>query len=172
MQLGAPSVMTKQDVTFDLRTFDRQLFCENRPTVASDCLRSSKMAAVPRYLSSSARSLACPLQQAARPNFSIPSFLYPPQQQFRAASGQGSKSKSGKAGAKTKSKSKNKKSKEYKEYDLTKAIQFSLCDAMRFASGFSVSLSRATKLNSAADPKAIAFQIYPCIRSWKGSQIR
>ena len=137
MRLAASGVMTKRDVLLTSELPNCQLFCGNRTTAANDYPRSSKMAAVPRYLSSSARSLACPLQQAARPNFSIPSFLYPAQQQFRAASAQGSKSKSGKAGTKTKTKSKNKKSKEYKEYDLKKAIQFSLCDAMRFASGFS-----------------------------------
>lgn len=144
--------MTKPDV-LELRT---------SKLTASSCsyqriLQSNAMAPTARYLASFTRGLTCPFQQSARPNFSPPSFLYPAQQQSRAAH-QTAKARASKSDKSDKP-VKTKRRKEFKQYDLKDAIQFSLCDAMRYVHAYAVCFPlllfcghRSDKLSQGACP--------------------
>lgn len=81
------------------------------------------MAAPQRYLTSLPRSLLSPFSQPVRPHSSVLTFLYPSQQQSRGAR------------IKTKSNAKDKAKKKrpfFRQYDMKDAVQFTLCDAMRY----------------------------------------
>ncbi|KAL1956813.1 hypothetical protein VTO42DRAFT_6763 [Malbranchea cinnamomea] len=108
------------------------------------------MASTTRYLSSITRSIASPFFQSVRPSVAPLSFLYPVQQQSR-----GARTKSKKD---TKSK---KKRKTFKEYDMKDAIQFSLCDAMRYIRAF----------EAGRDPKSVKYEVHIKLRTKKDGPI-
>ncbi|KAK2882560.1 hypothetical protein FQN49_000245 [Arthroderma sp. PD_2] len=111
------------------------------------------MAATQRYLTPLSRGL---LSASVRPQPATPSFLCPLQQQYRYAS-KSSKSKD--------SKSKKRKPM-YTQYDIRDAIQFTLCDAMRYLRAFeagrnttSVKYEVHVKLRTKRDGAVIRNQI-------------
>ncbi|DAA77380.1 TPA_exp: Uncharacterized protein A8136_6640 [Trichophyton benhamiae CBS 112371] len=111
------------------------------------------MAATPRYLAPLSRGV---LSSSLRPQVVAPSFICPLQQQQRYAS-KSSKSKDSKP---------KKKKPMYTQYDIRDAIQFSLCDAMRYLRAFeagrntsSVKYEVHVKLRTKRDGPVIRNQI-------------
>ena len=87
-------------------------------------LPANNMTASHRYLSSFTRSLGSPFCSQPRPNSSVLPFLCPLQQQSRGFRTTPS--------SKTKATKAKKKRKTFQQYDMKDAVQFSLCDAMRY----------------------------------------
>ncbi|EAS31090.3 mitochondrial 54S ribosomal protein MRPL1 [Coccidioides immitis RS] len=84
-----------------------------------------------KYITSFARSTLSSIFPPARPNSSsVLPFLYPVQQQTRDLR-TGAKTKAKDAAAKAK-----KKRRTFRQYDMKDALQFSLCDAMRYIRAF------------------------------------
>ncbi|EEP79026.1 conserved hypothetical protein [Uncinocarpus reesii 1704] len=114
------------------------------------------MATPHKYLTSFTRSTLSSLFQPVRPNASsVLPFLYPVQQQARDLR-TSSKSKGKDASARAK-----KKKRTFRQYDMKDAVQFSLCDAMRYIRAF----------EAGREPTTVKYEVHLKLRTKKDGPV-